>query len=220
MNQSKILSKQNVVKNYSGNLYIVAAPSGGGKTSLIKKLIETLEDIEVSISHTTRPMGPGEKNTCDYYFVSEEEFLTMVDNNAFVEYANVFDYLYGTSTVQIEKRLAEGIDVVLDIDWQGAEQIRHLFKDALSIFIVPPSLEVLKSRLMSRRRDNIEIIYDRMIKAQDELSHYPEFDYLIVNDDFDKAALELRSIVIANRLKMARQVNKQSKLLSFLLSSQ
>lgn len=207
-----------MVGNYSGNLYIVAAPSGGGKTSLVRDLIETLDDIEVSISHTTRAMRPGEQDEVDYFFVDETEFMTMVNNNAFIEHARVFNHLYGTSVAQINKRLENGIDVVLDIDWQGAEQIRHSFASAVSIFIIPPSLDALKQRLMNRRQDNDDVISDRMIKAQDELSHYPEFDYLIVNDTFEHAARDLRAIVIANRLKMGRQVNKQSKLLSFLLA--
>lgn len=206
--------------NCVGNLYIVAAPSGGGKTSLVKNLIDTLEGIEVSISHTTRAMRPGERHSIDYFFVDQNEFMDMVNDNAFIEHAQVFNHLYGTSAAQINSRLESGIDVVLDIDWQGAEQIRRRFTDAVSIFIVPPSLNVLKDRLKNRGQDNSDVIHDRMIKSQDELSHYPEFDYLIVNDDFEKAALELRSIVIANRLKMCRQINKQSKLLSFLLSSQ
>lgn len=204
----------------AGNLYIVAAPSGGGKTSLVKNLVDTLGTIEVSISHTTRSMRPGEQNGVDYFFVDEKEFLCMVNDNAFIEHAQVFKALYGTSVEQVSLRLAQGIDVVLDIDWQGAEQIRRSFPQAVSVFIVPPSLDVLKQRLMNRAQDNEAVIRDRMIKAQDELSHYPEFDYLIVNDDFEVAALELRSIVMANRLLMAVQVNKQSKLLSFLLSSQ
>jgi guanylate kinase len=203
-----------------GTLYIVAAPSGGGKTSLVRTLIETLEGIEVSISHTTRPIRPGEKNGVDYFFVSELEFLEMLQADAFVEHAKVFDNLYGTSTQQIMQRLNQGIDIVLDIDWQGAEQIRRLFENVVSVFIIPPSMEVLKQRLMNRCQDHPEVIHERMIKAQDELSHYPEFEYLIINNEFDKAAFELKSIVIANRLRIGRQVNKLSKLLSFLLSSQ
>ena len=209
-----------MVGNDAGNLFIVAAPSGGGKTSLVRKLIDTLDRIEVSISHTTRAMRPGEKHGADYFFVAEEEFIGMVNDNAFIEHARVFNHLYGTSAAQITERLTYGIDVVLDIDWQGAEQIRHSFPKAISIFIIPPSLEELKLRLMNRRQDKDEVISERMKKAQDELSHYPEFDYLIVNDDFEHAASELKSIVIANRLRMDRQVNKQAKLLSFLLSSQ
>ena len=207
-----------MVGNYSGNLYIVAAPSGGGKTSLVRKLVNTLDRIEVSISHTTRPVRPGEKDSADYFFVGEEEFIGMVNDNAFIEHARVFNHLYGTSAAQISERLKYGIDVVLGIDWQGAKQIRRTFPEAISIFIIPPSLEELKLRLMNRRQDKDEVISDRMKKAQDELSHYPEFDYLIVNDDFEHAASELEAIVLANRLRMNIQVNKQSKLLSFLLS--
>ena len=206
--------------DYSGNLFIVAAPSGGGKTSLVKKLIETLDHIEVSVSHTTRAMRPGERDGVDYFFIDDKEFIKMVNDNAFLEHAKVFNNLYGTSIAQINTRLACGIDVVLDIDWQGAEQIRRSFPDAVSIFIIPPSLDALKQRLTNRQQDNHDVISARMKKAQDELSHYPEFDYLIVNDDFEHAAMELGAIVIANRLRVQRQVNKQSKLLSFLMSSQ
>lgn len=206
--------------DYSGNLFIVAAPSGGGKTSLVKKLIETLDHIEVSVSHTTRAMRPGERDGVDYFFIDDKKFINMVNDNAFLEHAKVFNNFYGTSIAQINARLACGIDVVLDIDWQGAEQIRRSFPDAVSIFIIPPSLDALKQRLTNRQQDNHDVISDRMKKAQDELSHYPEFDYLIVNDDFEHAAMELGAIVIANRLRVQRQVNKQSKLLSFLMSSQ
>ncbi len=206
--------------NVVGNLYIVAAPSGGGKTSLVKKLLHALDDIEVSISHTTRAQRPGEKDGVDYFFVDEQQFMKMIDENAFIEYARVFDHLYGTSIEQIQSRLQKGIDIVLDIDWQGAQQIRHLFPDTVSIFILPPSLEVLKKRLKNRRQDDEQTIQVRMQKAQEEMSHYSEFDYLIVNDDFADAALELQAIVIANRLRISRQSLKQGKLLSFMLSSE
>lgn len=205
---------------YTGNLFIVAAPSGGGKTSLVKNLIESLDDIEVSISHTTRAMRPGEQDGVDYFFIKEQQFRDMIQAHAFIEHAHVFNHLYGTSRAQIANRLAHGIDVVLDIDWQGAQQIRQAFPQALSVFIIPPSLEALKQRLKNRSQDNEEVIADRMQKAEAELSHYPEFDYLIVNDDFEQAALELKSIVIAHRLQIDRQVNKQAKLLSFLFTSQ
>lgn len=206
--------------NYSGNLFIVAAPSGGGKTSLVRNLIDTLEHIEVSISHTTRVMRPGEAHGVDYFFVDEEQFTTMINEGAFIEHAQVFNHLYGTSKAQIRERLERGIDVVLDIDWQGAAQIKNDFPEAVSIFIIPPSIEALKERLTNRGQDNDEIIRGRMKKAQDELSHYSEFDYLIVNDTFEHAAADLCAIVLANRLRIERQVNKQAKLLSFLMSSQ
>jgi guanylate kinase len=209
-----------MVNNYLGNLYIVAAPSGGGKTSLVRHLVTTLDDIAVSISHTSREIRPGEQDGVDYFFVDEGKFLDMVNESAFIEHARVFNHLYGTSAAQITHRLEQGIDVLLDIDWQGAEQIKHIFPKAVSIFIIPPSLDELKKRLMNRRQDKDEVISDRMKKAQDELSHYPEFDYLIVNDNFQHAALELRSIVVANRLRIEVQANKQTNLLSFLMSSQ
>ncbi|MGC1183493.1 guanylate kinase [Legionella sp.] len=203
-----------------GNLFIVAAPSGGGKTSLIRNLIKSLDKIEVSISHTTRTMRPGELDGADYFFINEQEFLGMVYDNAFLEHAQVFNHLYGTSIAQINARLTRGIDVVLDIDWQGAAQIKQIFPDSVSVFIIPPSIAELKQRLMSRSQDNDEVISERMKKAQDELSHYSEFDYLIVNDNFDHAVAELKAIVVANRLLIKRQINKQAKLLSFLMASQ
>lgn len=201
-----------------GNVYIIAAPSGGGKTSLVKALVTNLSNIEVSISHTTRKIRPGETNGLHYFFVSEKAFLDMVNEDAFIEHARVFDQLYGTSVAQINERLVAGIDVVLDIDWQGAEQIRRLFPDSISVFIIPPSLQVLQQRLESRAQDNEQVISERMARAKEETSHYGEFDYLIVNDDFKKACDELQAIVVANRLLISKQSAKQAKLLSFLLT--
>jgi guanylate kinase len=205
---------------YQGSLFIVAAPSGGGKTSLVKKLINILHNIEVSISHTTREKRPAEVHGADYFFIQEAAFREMINAGEFIEHAQVFNHLYGTSRSQIDERLQKGIDIVLDIDWQGAQQIKSMFSNAVSIFVVPPSLEELKLRLVGRRQDNDEIVASRMRKAQDELSHYAEFDYLIVNDDFDKAAVELKSIVVTTRLRMDKQIKKEEKLLSFLLTSQ
>jgi len=204
----------------SGILYIVAAPSGGGKTSLVRELLATTDHIDVSVSHTTRQARPGEQDGEDYFFVSEASFIDMINQGAFVEHAQVFGQYYGTSVAQIKNRLASGIDVVLDIDWQGARQIKTLFPDAVSIFIIPPSLHVLKQRLQGRKQDDESVINARMHQAQDEMSHYSEFDYLIVNDDFSRAALELQAIVTANRLEMQRQSAKNGKLLSLLLTSQ
>ena len=202
-----------------GCLFIVAAPSGGGKTSLVKKLVQDLANIDVSVSHTTRDRRSAEVNGKDYFFIDEPEFQRMVDEQAFVEHAKVFNHYYGTSVAQIKDRLHAGVDVVLDIDWQGAQQIRQSFADAVSVFILPPSLDILKQRLMDRQRDDEQVIHNRMQQAHDEISHYSEFDYLIVNDDFDIAANELQAIVIAHRLIMSRQSVQQRKLLSFLLSS-
>lgn len=203
-----------------GTVFIVAAPSGGGKTSLVKELTTTLEDIEVSISHTTRPARPREVEGQDYFFVSQDKFKEMIAAKAFVEYACVFNHHYGTSQAEINKRLDQGIDVVLDIDWQGAQQIKKIFPDAKSIFIIPPSLNALRERLQCRGQDNEEVISCRMLAAQKELAHYADFDYLVVNDVFSKASLELQSIVIANRLLRERQSGKLGKLLSLLLASQ
>jgi len=202
-----------------GNLFIVAAPSGGGKTSLVRHLVDELDGIEISISHTTRPQRPGETDGVDYFFIDVPTYEEMIQNNAFVEHAEVFGKHYGTAKTQIAERIEAGIDVVLDIDWQGAKQIKQLFDDAVGIFIIPPSIDALNQRLSDRKQDNQAVIKDRMKKAQNELSHYKEFDYLIVNDNFEIAARQLASIVIAHRLKIQRQAKQQQKLLSFLLSS-
>jgi guanylate kinase len=206
-------------QNNSGQLYIVAAPSGGGKTSLVNRLIQSMPGIELSVSHTTRLPRPKESDGQDYFFIQKSEFENMIVEHAFLEYAKVFDNYYGTSKKQIESRLAAGIDVVLDIDWQGAQQIRTLMPNVISIFLLPPSLHVLRERLENRQQDNQAVIDKRMKQAQDELEHYHEFDYLIVNEEFDLALNQLKSIVTAERLKRDRQVVKQRKLLSFLLTN-
>lgn len=208
-----------MTQTISGSLYIVAAPSGGGKTSLVKALISTLNDIEVSVSHTTRPPRPGEKDGVDYFFVSEQAFISMIEAGAFIEHAQVFGHYYGTSVAQIKKRTDVGIDVVLDIDWQGAQQLRHLFPDVITVFVVPPSVDALRQRLSNRNQDEEKVIELRMQQSRDEISHYSEFDYLLVNDNFAEAAVDLQAIVLANRLKMERQSVKHTKLLSLLLGS-
>ncbi len=203
---------------YLGNLFIVAAPSGGGKTSLVKRLVAEIPNLEVSVSHTTRAPRPGEKQAVDYYFIDKAQFQTMIANQDFIEYAQVFDSFYGTSVAEINQRLAQGIDVFLDIDWQGSQQIKNIFAEAISIFIIPPSLAALRERLQQRAQDNCDVIARRMQRAQQELSHYSEFDYLVVNDSFEQALSELNSIILANRLKQSRQARKISKLLSLLLA--
>lgn len=203
-----------------GCLFIVAAPSGGGKTSLVRHLVEHSANIAVSTSHTTRNKRPGENHGEDYFFISQPEFNEMIENQAFVEYAQVFEHWYGTSYAQITDRLQHGVDIVLDIDWQGAQQIKQHFPDAVSIFIIPPSLSALQERLVQRQQDAEQVIALRMQRAQDELRHYAEFDYLIVNDDFKKAAQDLAMIVATQRLKTVRQTIQQRKLLSLLLTSQ
>ena len=196
-----------------GTLYIISAPSGAGKTSLVKKLVENEPQIVVSISHTTRPMRPGEKDGVDYYFTDSESFVKLVSSSAFLEYAQVFDNYYGTSQQHVEQQLLRGLDVILEIDWQGARQIRKLFPDSQSIFILPPSLDALKKRLTNRGQDKEEVINRRMHDAVNEMSHYAEFDYLLVNDDFNRALDELRCIFVANRLRQLQQERNLESLL-------
>ncbi len=206
-------------KTVTGRLFIVAAPSGGGKTSLVNRLMQIMSSIELSVSHTTRLARPKEKHGKDYFFVTPDVFKSMIAQQDFIEYAQVFDNFYGTSRQQIEERLMQGIDVILDIDWQGAAQIRRFYPDAISIFLLPPSLNVLRERLQNRQQDNTEVIEKRMQQARDELAHYEEFDYLIVNEEFEVALSQLRSIVTAERLKKDIQIKRQRKLLSFLLAN-
>jgi guanylate kinase len=202
------------------SLFVIASPSGGGKSSLIKAILEQLDNIEVSISHTTRERRSGEVDGEDYYFVDEEKFDQIKKNNSFIEHANVFGHQYGTSREQIERRLSLGTDVLLDIDWQGARQIKTHFANVVSIFILPPSVETLKQRLLKRQRDDSDTIAFRMEKAQHEIRHHDEFDYLIVNDNFDKALGEMLQIIKAVRLKSSFQALKNQTLLSKLLMSQ
>ena len=172
----------------------------------------------VSVSHTTRPLRPGEQDGIDYHFIGKDEFLTMVEHSAFLEHAKVFDNYYGTSQQHVEQQLLQGKDVVLEIDWQGARQVRRLIKDSQSIFILPPSGDALKQRLKNRGQDDDDVIDRRMQDAVNEMSHYAEFDYLVVNDDFDQALQELKCIVQANRLRQLQQERSLEKLLIELLN--
>ncbi|WP_036253342.1 guanylate kinase [Methylobacter sp. BBA5.1] len=201
-----------------GKLYIIAAPSGAGKTSLVKQLVADLDSLTVSISHTTRPMRPGEAHGRDYYFVSIADFQAMLEQQAFLEHARVFDNFYGTARQTVQENLSQGLDVILEIDWQGAQQIKQLLPDSQSIFILPPSTAVLQQRLRNRGQDDEQIIARRMRDAVAEMSHYHEFDYLVVNDDFEQALAALKSILIANRLTRQRQQHKLAPLLKALLS--
>lgn len=202
-----------------GNLFTVSAPSGAGKTSLVKALVDSTPGVRVSVSHTTRQMRPGEENGLNYHFVSVEEFARMLDETAFLEHARVFDNYYGTSQAWVEGALAEGTDVVLEIDWQGAQQVRHLMPECTAIFILPPSLQTLRARLTGRGQDSEEVIAKRLAGAVSELSHYPEADYLVVNDDFEQALSELRAIVTARRLTQERQSERHAALLESLLTA-
>ena len=201
-----------------GKLYIISAPSGAGKTSLVKQLQTEMDQLVVSVSHTTRQMRSEEKDGQDYFFVSVEAFQAMLESQAFLEYAQVFDNFYGTAQKTVEDNLAQGLDVILEIDWQGAQQIRKLLPNSVSIFILPPSIEVLKQRLQNRGQDSEEIIARRMRDAVTEMSHYPEFDYLIVNDDFDPALNQLKSVITANRLLQSSQQQRLAPLLQNLLN--
>ena len=198
-----------------GTLYIVSAPSGAGKSSLIASILKrfNLDDsLRLSVSHTTRQPRPGEVDHVSYHFVTNEEFEALIARGAFYEYAHVFDHYYGTSKEIVEQWLNEGKDVLLDIDWQGARQIREQTPDAKGIFIVPPSLEELNRRLVTRATDAPEVIEKRMNKAMDEISHYDEYDYVIVNDDFEESVLNMRSIILANRSKLDKKKEEISEL--------
>jgi guanylate kinase len=201
-----------------GTLYTVSAPSGAGKTSLVKALLETVANLRVSVSHTTRAMRSGEEDGINYHFVDEATFITMINNSAFLEHAKVFNHYYGTAQDWVEGILANGEDVVLEIDWQGAEQTRRLLPDSVGIFILPPSLKALEERLNGRGQDDSDVINHRLAEAQEEMSHLVEADFLIINDDFDTALSELRAIILSQRLKIVNQQQKNHQLLKELLS--
>lgn len=201
-----------------GSLFIVAAPSGAGKTSLVNALVEQQDNIALSVSHTTRAARAGEVDSKDYFFVTEQQFINMQGEGAFLESATVFDNSYGTSSDAVFEQLRAGIDVVLEIDWQGAKQVRQNFPDSTSIFILPPSKQALEQRLRGRGQDGDDVIARRMRDAENEISHYVEFDYLIVNDDFDLALAELVSIISARRHSMVIQMDAQASLLKTLLA--
>lgn len=203
-----------------GTLYIVSAPSGAGKSSLIAALLEQNPTyaMKVSISHTTRDMRPGEQDGVHYHFVEKAYFETLIEKGEFLEYAEVFGNYYGTSRVWIEEMLGKGIDVFLDIDWQGARQIREQMPQARSVFILPPSKEELERRLNTRGQDSEAIIAKRMSEARSEISHYREYDYVIINDDFDAALVDFKAILRAERLKQDKQAAKYSSMLTALLA--
>jgi guanylate kinase len=209
----------------NANLFIVAAPSGAGKSSLINAFLQRadeghfLNDAQLSVSHTTRLPREGEVDTEHYHFIQPDKFKEMIDQDAFYEHAQVFDNYYGTSKEAISDKLSQGVDVFLDIDWQGARQIKQNNPDVVSIFILPPSKDELYARLVSRGKDSDEVINSRMLKAQEEMSHYNEFDYVIVNDNFTHALDELITIVKAQSLARPQQEARHGELITDLLKS-
>lgn len=201
-----------------GTLFTVSAPSGAGKTSLVNALIQRDSRLRVSVSHTTRPMRPGEQDGVNYHFVGEQVFRDMLERAEFLEHAQVFGNLYGTSQTWVEQQLAAGLDVILEIDWQGAQQVKKLIPGTRAIFILPPSRATLLQRLTARGQDDNAIIDARMAEAVEEMSHYVEGDYLVVNQDFDVALAELQAIFTCQRLRTSRQQTELAQLLQDLLS--
>ena len=201
-----------------GKLYVVSAASGAGKTSLVSALLEQVADIEVSVSHTTRAAREGEVDGVNYHFVDTTKFEEMVEAAEFFEHATVFGNMYGTSQRHVEQQLHSGNDVILEIDWQGARQIRQLIPDCSTIYIAPPSASALRERLTSRGQDDDEIINRRMREAVSEMSHYVEFDYLVINDEFDQAKEDLIAIIVGNRMSIDRQQEEHAELLEKLLT--
>ena len=202
-----------------GALFIVSAPSGAGKTSLVRALCDRMDNLVLSVSHTTRARRPGELEGVDYHFVDTNAFETSVANAGYLEYAQVFDNYYGTSRRKTESLMQVGKDVVLEIDWQGARQVREAMPATpLSVFIIPPSLEALEQRLRGRGQDSDQVIARRMLDAKEQIKHYDEYDYLVVNDDFDVALNELSSIFKASHLSASVQSERQQALLRNLLA--
>lgn len=200
-----------------GVLYVVSAPSGAGKTTLVKALVESIANIKVSVSHTTRRARPGEENGVNYHFVTENEFMQMLKDNLFLEHAQVFEHYYGTSQQWLLEQLNLGVDIILEIDWQGAQLVRRLMPDMVSIFILPPSRVILEQRLRLRGKDSEAVISRRLRGAAEEISHYVDFDYLVVNDDFSEALENLKSIIYSQRLRQVVQASRCKTLLADLL---
>ncbi|MEB4592199.1 guanylate kinase [Candidatus Thiothrix sp. Deng01] len=201
----------------TGQLYIVSAPSGAGKSSLLNALRERFPTVAVSVSHTTRPPRPGEQDGVHYHFTNAETFRQQVAEGNFLEYAQVFDNYYGTSRLSVNALLESGKDVILEIDWQGARQVRERAENVISIFILPPSVDALQERLHGRGQDSEETIRRRMRDAQNEMSHYPEYDYVVINDGFEVALDDLAAIFRSERLKLARQKQRHRPLLDALV---
>ena len=198
----------------SGLLFVVSAASGTGKTSLVKALLDRVTNLHVSVSHTTRGQRPGELDGVHYHFTEKDSFLTLVEQGGFIEYAEVFGNYYGTAQATVKEQLAKGHDVLLEIDWQGAQQVRKLFPDSKQIFILPPSQFDLRQRLSNRGTDSVDVIERRLGCAVEDMQQYVNFDYVIINDDFNKALHDLESVIIANRLVITQQASRHQKMIS------
>jgi len=206
-----------MLNNYQANLYVVSAPSGGGKTSLVRALIESTKHICISISYTTRPKRAQEIEGSSYHFLEESPFQQLISEDAFLEYATVFGHYYGTPLAWVQEKLQQGIDVILEIDWQGQRQIKEKIPNMIGIFLLPPSWETLKTRLVNRAQDSLEVIENRMQQAKQEISHYSAYDYLIINHDFKQALHDLQVIIQSNRLRKNIQIQSLRSLLKDLL---
>jgi guanylate kinase len=204
----------------SGLLFVVAAASGTGKTSLVKALLDRTTNLHVSVSHTTRPKRSGELDGIHYHFTDKDNFTSQIEQGGFIEYAEVFGNYYGTSQRTVEEQLKQGHDVLLEIDWQGAAQVRKLFPDSIQIFILPPSQFDLRQRLSNRGTDSVEVIEHRLSCAVSDMQQYVNFDYIIINDSFDRALHELEAVITANRMTLTQQANRHSDLIQNLLTPQ
>lgn len=202
----------------NGRVYVISAPSGGGKTTLVEALMAQDSDVTRAVTHTTRDAREGEENGIDYHFVTKDQFKEMIAANAFLEYAHVFDNLYGTSLAEVKKHTETGKDVVLVIDWQGADSVKAIMPEAELIFIIPPSIASLEERLSARKQDDLDVVKKRMADAVNQIRHYEKFDYVVVNDDFSTALQDLRDIFRVNRLRTEYQKAKNHRLLDGLLA--
>ena len=198
----------------SGNLFVISAPSGAGKTSLVHALLNINPQIELSVSYTTRDPRPGERDGKDYHFVSRAAFVVMMERGEFLESAEVYGNFYGTSQVWISQKIAGGRDILLEIDWQGAAQVRRMFPECISIFILPPSMDALEQRLKGRGKDNSEVIARRMAAVREDVAHVAEFDYVIINDNLNEALRELNAVVLSARLHCVTQLTRHQKLIN------
>ncbi len=203
----------------TGSLFIITAASGTGKTSLVKQLLATTNDLTVSVSHTTREPRPGEIDGHHYHFTDVDNFVTAISESQFLEHAEVFGNYYGTSEQSVRAQLDAGVDVILEIDWQGALQVKKIFTDAIMIFILPPSIATLRQRLSTRGQDSMEVIEQRLAGAVNEMAQYVNFDYVIINDSFEVALTELKAIIVADRQTLKRQQQRYQRTITNLLSN-